>query len=34
MESIKTINSPKEISDNKDLPKKKSIKRRITRKLR
>ena len=34
MESIKTINWPKKSSNNKDLPKKRSIKRRITNKLR
>ena len=34
MESINTINSPKKTSDNKDLPKKRSIKRRITKKLK
>ena len=34
MESKKTINLPEKTSDNKNLPKKKSIKRRIAKKLR
>ena len=34
MESKKTINLPEKTLDNKDLPKKRSIKRRITKKLR
>ena len=33
MESKITTNLPEKTSDNKDLPKKRSIKRRITKKL-
>ena len=33
MESIKPINLPEKTSDNKNLPKKRSIKRRVTNKL-
>ena len=34
MESKITINSPEKTSDNKNLPKKRSIEKRITKKLR
>ena len=34
MESQKTINLPEKTSNNKDLPKKMSIEKRITKKLR
>ena len=34
MESKKPINWPEKTSDNKDLPKKRSIEKRITKKLR